>query len=176
MRRVQDDCGQNFLSAEMREISENVVEILLVAMQDVRGTSRKPKEDLEPMLGKEFMGYASVNFSDFERQKQKGSTATDYNAVDENDDIYRVMMEVEPLLEASKKRNWRIIMLTHDEFPCHCLHQIWWYPWCSNLVLIWDSGKLLFMGLPDSSQPILIVLLGVMMAIRWLQAHVKENN
>ena len=51
------------------------------------------------------MGYASVNFSDFERQKQKGSTATDYNAVDENDEIHRVMTEVEPLLEASGKRN-----------------------------------------------------------------------
>ena len=32
------------------------------------------------------------------------------------------------------------------------------------------------MGLPDSSQPITIVIVGVMMAIRCLQAHVKENN
>ena len=32
------------------------------------------------------------------------------------------------------------------------------------------------MGLPDSSQPITIVIVGVMMAIRWLEAHVKENN
>ena len=63
------------------------------------------------------MGYASWNFSNFERHKQRGSTATDYNAVDEIDEIHRVMMEVEPLLEASGKRNWRSIMLTHDEFP-----------------------------------------------------------
>ena len=47
------------------------------------------------------MGYASGNFSDFERQKQRGSTVTDYNAVDENDEVHRMMMEVEPLLEAS---------------------------------------------------------------------------
>ena len=53
-------------------------------------------------------------------------TVTDYNAVDENDEVHRVMMEVEPLLEASGKRNWRSIMLTHDEFPCHCLLQTWW--------------------------------------------------
>ena len=46
----------------------------------------------------------------------------------------------------------------------------------SNLVLIWDSGELLSMGLPDSSHPITIVILGVMMAIRWLEAHVRENN
>ena len=32
------------------------------------------------------------------------------------------------------------------------------------------------MGLLDSSQPITMVIVGVMMAIRWLKAHVKENN
>ena len=32
------------------------------------------------------------------------------------------------------------------------------------------------MGLPYSSQPITIVTVGVMMAIQWLEAHVKENN
>ena len=85
-------------------------------------------------------------------------------------------MEVEPLLEASGKRNWRSIMLTHDEFSCHCLLQTWWYPKRSNLMLIWDSGELLSMGLPDSSQPITIVIVGGMMAIRWLEAHVRENN
>ena len=122
------------------------------------------------------MGYISGNFSDFERQKQRGSTVTDYNTVDENDEFHRVMMEVEPLLEASGKRNWRGIMLTHDEFSCHCLLQRWWYPGRSNLVLIWDCGELLSMGLPDSSRPITIVIVGVMMTIRWLEAHVKENN
>ena len=136
----------------------------------------RPKEELESILGKKFMGYVSGNFSDFERQKQRGSTVTGYNTVDENDEFHRVMMEVEPLLEASGKRNWRSIKLTHDEFPCHCLLQTWWYPKRSNLVLIWDCGELLSMGLPDSSRPITIVIVGVMMAIRWLKAHVKENN
>ena len=136
----------------------------------------RTKEKLESILGRKFMGYVSGNFSDFERQKQRGSNVTDYNTVDENDEIHRVMMEVEPLLEASGKRNWRSIMLTHDEFPCHCLLQTWWYPKRSNLVLIWDSGELLSMGLPDSSQPITIVIVGVMMAIQWLEAHVRENN
>ena len=133
------------------------------------------KEELELILGKKFLGYASGNFSDFERQKQKGSTVTDYNAVDESVEVHRVMMKLEPLLEASGKRNWRSIMLTDDEFLCHCLLQTWWYPGRSNLVLIWYCGELLSMGLPDSSQPITIVIVGVMMAIRWLEAHVKEN-
>ena len=130
----------------------------------------RTKEELESILGKKFMGYVSGNFSDFERQKQRGSTVTDYNTVDENDEVHRVMME------ASGKRKWRSIMLTHDEFPCHCLLQTWWYPGRSNPVLIWDSGELLSMGLPDTSRPITIVIVGVMMAIRWLEAHVKENN
>ena len=136
----------------------------------------RTKEELESILGTNFMRYVSGNFSDFERQKQRGSTVTDYNTVDENDEVHRVMMEVEPLLEASGKRNWRRILLTHDEFPCHCLLQTWWYPERSNLVLIWDSGELLSMGLTDSSRPITIVIVGFMMAIRWLEAHVRENN
>ena len=32
------------------------------------------------------------------------------------------------------------------------------------------------MGLPDSSQPITIVRVGVLMAIRRLEAHLRENN
>ena len=120
------------------------------------------------------MRYTSGNFSVFERHKQKGSTATDYNAVDENDEIHRVMMmEMKPLLKASEKRNWRSIMLTHDENPCHCLLQTWWYPGRSNLVLIWDSRELLF---PDSLHPITIVILGVMLAVRWLEAPFQENS
>ena len=75
------------------------------------------KDELEPILGKKFMGYASGNFSEFERQKQRGSTATDYNAEDEKDEIQRVMMGIEPLLETSEKRTWRSIIMTHDELP-----------------------------------------------------------
>ena len=67
-------------------------------------------------------------------------------------------------------------MLTHDEFPCDCLLQTWWYPGRNNLVLIWDSRELISMGLPDSSRPITVVIVGVLMAIRWLEAHVKENK
>ena len=71
---------------------------------------KRAKEELESILGRKLMGYVSAIFSDFERQKQRGSTVTDYNTVDENDEDHRVMMEVEPLLEALGKRNWRSIM------------------------------------------------------------------
>ena len=43
-------------------------------------------------------------------------------------------------------------------------------------MLIWDSGELLSIGLPDSSQPIRIVIVGDMMAVKLLEAHVKETN
>ena len=81
----------------LARISEKSYELLCKMFPAV---PRRTKEELESILGKKFMGYASGNFSDFERQKQKGSTVTDYNAVDENDELHRVMMEVEPLLEA----------------------------------------------------------------------------
>ena len=32
------------------------------------------------------------------------------------------------------------------------------------------------MGLPDSSRPKTIVIVGVTIVIRWLKIHVKENN
>ena len=66
--------------------------------------------------------------------------------------------------------------MTHEEFPCNCLLQTRCYPGRSNLVLISDSGKLLSMGLPDSSQPIHVVIVGVLRAIRWLETHVIEKN
>ena len=58
------------------------------------------------------MGYVSGNFSEFERQKQRGSTVADYNTVDKDDEVHRVMMEVESLLEAFGKQSWRNNMLT----------------------------------------------------------------
>ena len=157
----------------LTRMSEKSYELLFKMFSAV---PERTKEELESILGRKFIGCVSGNFSDFKRQKQRGSTVTDYNTVDEKDEVHRVMMEVEPLLEASGKRNWRSIMETHDEFPFHCLLQTWWYPERSNLVLIWDSRELLSIGLPKSSRPITIVIVGVMMAIRWLEAHVRENT
>ena len=159
----EDNRGSSLLSAEMCEISKKKSYELLCKM--FAATPGRTKDELEPILGKKFMEYTSGNLSDFERQKQRGSTATDYHAADENDEIHRVMMEVEPLLEAFGKRNWRSIMLTHDEFPCHCLLQTWWYAGHNNMVSIWDSGELLSMGLSDSSQPITVVIVRVTLQV-----------
>ena len=45
----------------------------------------------------------------------------------------------------------------------------------SNLVLFWDSGEPISMGLPHSLQPVTIKIFRVMMAIRLLEAHLREN-
>ena len=173
MRTIVDQAFSVPKCVRLTRMSEKSYELLCKVFSAV---PERTKEELELILGRKFMRYVSGNFSDFERQKQRGSTVTDYNTGDENDEVHRVMMELEPLLEASGKRNWRSIMLTHEKFPCHCLLQTWWYPWRSYLVLIWDSRELLSMGLPDSSRPITIVIVGVMMAVRWLEAHVREKN
>ena len=73
----------------------------------ISAVPERTKKELKSILGKKFMGY-------FERQKQKASIVTEYNAVDENDEVHRLMMEVEPLLEASGKHNSRSIMSTHN--------------------------------------------------------------
>ena len=173
-RTIVDQAFSEPICVRLARMSEKPYELLCKMFAAV---PERTKDELEPILGKKFVGYASGNFSDFERHKQRGSTATDYKAVGENDELHRVMMEVETLLEASGKRNWRCIIVKHDEFPCHCLLQTSWYSGSSNLVLIWDSGELLSMCLSDSSQPITIVIVGVMMANRWLAAtYEKENN
>ena len=82
----------------LARMSEKSYELLCKMFSAV---PERTEEELESILGSRFMGYASGNFSDFERQKQKGSTVTDYNAVDEDDEVHCLMMEVEPQVEAS---------------------------------------------------------------------------
>ena len=63
-----------------------------------------------------------------------GSRTTDYNAVDENEKIHRVMMEVKPLLEASGKVIEKSLMLTHDGSPANACYKHGGIPgaeiWC----------------------------------------------
>ena len=101
-RTIMDQAFSRPKCVRLARMSEKSYELLCKMFAAV---PERTKQELEPTLGKKSIGYASWNFSDFERQKQKGSTATDYNAVDENDKIYRVIMEMEPLLKASGKRN-----------------------------------------------------------------------
>ena len=139
-QEYEDDRGSSLFSAEMLTTSENVRKPYELWCKMFSAVPERTKEDLESILGKKLMGYASGNFGDFERQKQKGSTVTDYNAVYENDEVHRVIMEVDSLREALGKRNWRSIKSTHDEFPGHCLLQTWWYPGRTSSIC-WGSSR-----------------------------------
>ena len=52
----------------LARMSEKSYELLCKIFSAV---PERTKEELESILGRKFMGYASLNFSDFERQKQK---------------------------------------------------------------------------------------------------------
>ena len=75
-----------------------------------------------------------------------------FSKIDEKDETHQTMMQIEPLLVASGYRTWINILLTHGEYPCHCLAQTFWYLKRANLVLVWDVEKLFSMGLPDQAQ------------------------
>ena len=76
---------QAFSVSKCVRLARNLEKSFKLLCKKFSAVPERTKEELESILGKKFMGYASGNFSDFERQKQKGSTVTDYNAVDETD-------------------------------------------------------------------------------------------
>ena len=82
-RTIMDQAFSVPKCVRLARMSEKSYELMCKIFSAV---SERTKEELELILGKKFMGHASGNFSEFERQKQKGSTVTDYNAEDENDD------------------------------------------------------------------------------------------
>ena len=90
-RTIVDQAFSVLKCVRLARMSESSYELLCKMFSAV---PERTKEELESILGKKFMGNVSGNFSDFERQR--GSTVTDYNTVYENDEVHRVMMEVEP--------------------------------------------------------------------------------
>ena len=86
------------------------------------------RENLSEIWGKELMSLENENTIDFERQNTIGKAMNSAPAMEGNDVTREKMMEFEPLLEASGKRNLRIINLTHGECPYHCRAQTVWYP------------------------------------------------
>ena len=72
-RTIVDQAFSAPKSGTLARMSEKSYKLLCKMFSAV---PERTKEELEPILGKKFMGYAIGNFSDFERQNQKGSTAT----------------------------------------------------------------------------------------------------
>ena len=74
------------------------------------------------------MKFSEGNVSDFQKTKASGASPNEFPTIDEKDGMHQIMTEVESLLETSEYWNWRKILLTHEEYPYHCLAQTLWYP------------------------------------------------
>ena len=127
-------------------------------------------------MGEEFIRLSEGNVSEFQKKKASGALLTEFPTMDEKEDLHRIMMEVEPLLEASGYRTRKNILMTHGEFPCHCLAQTLWHLKRGNLVLVWDVEELYSTGLPDQNQQVSIVVVSAMLAVRWLEANAGTSG
>ena len=100
----------------------------------IRAIPKRSEGELQDVMGEEFMRLNEGNVSEFQRQKASGALPIEFPTIDEKDDVYRITMEVEPLLGASGYRTRRNILMTHEEYTCYCLEQRLWYPKRGNLV------------------------------------------
>ena len=108
----------------------------------IRAVPKRSEGELQDVVGEEFMRLNEGNVSEFQNQKASGALPTEFPTIEEKDEVHRIMMEVEPLLGASGYRTQRNILMTHGEYPCHCLAQKLWYPKRGNLVFMWDVEEL----------------------------------
>ena len=147
----------------LARMSERPYELL---SRIIRAVPKRSEGELQDVVGEEFMRLNEGNVSEFQRQKPSGALPTELPTIDEKNDVHRTIMELEPLLGASGYRTRRNILMTHGEYPCHCLAQTLWYPKCGNLVLVWDVEVLYSRALPDQNQPVSIVVDSAMLAVR----------
>ena len=142
----------------------------------IRAVPKRSEGELQDVVGEEFMRLNEGKVSEFQKQKASGALPTEFPAIEEKDEVHKIMMEVEPLLGASGYRTRRNILMTHGEYPCHCLAQTLWYPKPGNLVLVWDVEELYSTGLPDQNQQVSIVVVNAMLAVRWLEANAGTSE
>ena len=87
-RTILDQAFSALKFVRLARMSEIFFELLCRTFAAVPGIAKEELEELEPILQKKFMGYTSEKFNDFESRKKRGSSATNYNVVDENDGDY----------------------------------------------------------------------------------------
>ena len=146
-------------------------------LKKILGTvPREHRDELSEIWGEELLRLEGENTSDFVRQNTIGKPMNSVPAQEENNATHQKMMELEPLLEASGKRNLRSIDITHGECPCHCLAQTVWNPAHSNLCLVWDVEETRSIGLPDHRQKVtnLVVSTMFVLALRWIEENVTK--
>ena len=103
--------------------------------------------------------------SEFQKEKASEALPTNFSTMDEKDDVHRIMTEVEPLLGASGYRTRRNILMTHGEYPCHCLADV-------MVPQTRESGVIV----GRQNQPVSIVVVSAMLAMRWLEANAGTSE
>ena len=157
----------------LARISERSYDLLA---KIIRAVPKRSEGELQDVVGEEFMRLNESNVSEFQKQKASGALHTEFPTIEEKDDAHRIMMEMEPLPGASGYRTRRNILMTHGEYPCHCLAQTLWYPKRGNLVLVWDVEELYSTWLPDQNQQVSIVVVSAMLAVRWLETNAGTSE
>ena len=133
----------------LSRISERSHELL---RKILRAVPERPRDEVDEIVGEDFVKWGEGNISEFQKKKAKRKTSSNFPTIDKKDETHQALIEIQPLLVASGYRTWRNVMLTHREYPCHCLAQTFWYPKRANLVLVWDVEELFSLGLPDQTQ------------------------
>ena len=90
----------------------------------IRAVPKRSEGEWQDVVGEEFMRLNDGNVSEFQKQKVSGALPTEFPIIEEKDEVHRIMMEVEPLLGSSGYRTRRNIIMTHGEYPCHCLPSV----------------------------------------------------
>ena len=142
----------------------------------IRAVPKRFEGELQGVVVEDFMRLTEGNVSEFQKRIASGALPTEFPTIDEKEDVHRIMMEVEPLLGASGYWTRRNILMTHGEYPCHCLAETLWYPKRGNLVLVWDVEELYSTGLPDQNQQVSIVVVTAMLAVIWLEANAGSSE
>ena len=142
----------------------------------IRAVPQRSEGELRDVVGEDFMMLSEGNVSEFQTKKASEALPTKFPTMDEKDNVHRIMIEVELLLGASGYRTRRNLLMTHGEYPCHCLSQTLWYPKRGNLVLVCDVEELYSTGLPDQNRQVSIVVVSAMLVVRWLEANAGSSE
>ena len=116
-----------------------------------RAVPERSRNELEKIVGEDFMKWGEGNISEFQRKKARRIMSSDFPTIDEKDETYQTMMEIETLVVTSGYRTWRNIMESDimESIRFAAWPQMFWYPKRANLVLVWDAEDLYSMGLLD---------------------------
>ena len=143
----------------MRWTGQNVGEVVQFVNEDLSGCPEAIWGELQDVVSENFMKLSEGNVSEFQKKEGEWNITDRIPTIDEKDRMHQIMTKREPLLEVSRYHTWRIVLITHGQYSCHCLAQT-----------LWDMEELFSTKLPDQNQPVSILVVSAMIAVRWLEA------